>query len=261
MNANRLFWLSISLMLIMNLRIEAQPNITQAEYFFDADPGFGNASQLSISGGIDISSMNASLNVNSLSNGLHLLFVRAKSSAGWSLTNKWQFLKTTMSGNLQKAEYFFNSDPGLGKGTPITITPSGNISNLSANLDMHALQTGLVVLYIQTQDAAGNWSLANAWRLFYEPRLGLIDKVEYSYDADPGFGNGIPVAINSTSLLQDYLVPVNVTGLASGDHSIYWRAHSSRGWSITNIDTFAITTASPAPFINVNSITQKVNCA
>jgi hypothetical protein len=69
------------------------------------------------------------------------------------------------------------------------------------------------------------------------------------------------VAINATTMLADYLVPVNVTGLTQGQHVLYLRTRSERGWSLTNKDTFQVTQTTAAPLINVNSVTSKVNCA
>jgi hypothetical protein len=193
---------------------------------------------------------------------LHFLYLRSRHTNGsWSITNRKTFLKEILPGQVQQAEYFLNTDPGFGKGISIPITPGNSVNNVLLNLNIASLPTGINQLYIRSQNAKGSWSLTNRWLLLKDNRSGLVKQIEYYYDTDPGFGNGIPVAINASSLLSDYLVPVNVTGLSAGQHVIYLRTKSDRGWSLTNKDTFNVTGTTPTPFINVNSVTQKINCA
>ena len=67
------------------LTSESPQNITQVEYFVDSDPGFGNGTSIGISAGTDLNpSITADL--SSLSDGFHVLYVRAKDTEGdWSV--------------------------------------------------------------------------------------------------------------------------------------------------------------------------------
>ena len=69
---------------------QTNTNITNAEYFFDTDPGLGNATAITISTpAANIASLAFNANVTPLANGMHTLFVRSKSTNGaWSVTNK-----------------------------------------------------------------------------------------------------------------------------------------------------------------------------
>ncbi|MEI8204481.1 MAG: hypothetical protein WCH34_15780 [Bacteroidota bacterium] len=61
-------------------------HINQLEYFFDTDPGFGNAIAVATADSADITS-DIIANLSGLSNGLHKLYVRAKDNQNhWSLT-------------------------------------------------------------------------------------------------------------------------------------------------------------------------------
>ena len=56
------------------LRVFAQPNITVAEYFIDTDPGFGNATSISITTPLpNIVDKTFSVSVGALAQGLHSL--------------------------------------------------------------------------------------------------------------------------------------------------------------------------------------------
>ncbi|HAH52351.1 MAG TPA: hypothetical protein DCL80_14305, partial [Balneola sp.] len=61
--------------------------VTQLEYFFDADPGFGNGTSISVTEVDGEVNYEGSIMTSSLSRGLHTLFIRAKNSDDeWGLT-------------------------------------------------------------------------------------------------------------------------------------------------------------------------------
>lgn len=60
-------------------------NITQIEYFFDTDPGFGNGTQLTLTEGVEIE-QDFTISLTGLTVGEHILYMRAKdSNSKWSL--------------------------------------------------------------------------------------------------------------------------------------------------------------------------------
>lgn len=59
--------------------------ITNMEYFFDTDPGFGNGRPISFTGTPDINQLSVDLDLTGLSAGNHTLFLRSKEFP-WSLT-------------------------------------------------------------------------------------------------------------------------------------------------------------------------------
>ena len=75
-------------------QISTAQNVTQVEYFFDSDPGFGNGTQVTVTPSTNIVSLAFNANVASLSNGMHMLFVRSKDANGaWSITNSMSIAK------------------------------------------------------------------------------------------------------------------------------------------------------------------------
>lgn len=263
---NHRFWGCMAILFLLFATIGTlfgQANINGLEYFVNTDPGVGKATPVTVTASSSISNLSVPVNISTLPAGIHRISFRSKTTTGqWSLTNHAVFYKSTLSSSqISKAEYFFNADPGFGKGTNISLTPGASVNDVMVNLNVQALPLGINQLYLRTMNTLGEWSLTNRFMFLKNQQGDAISKVEYFYDTDPGFGNGIPVAINSINTLSNYLVPVNVTGLSQGPHTMYLRTKGTTGWSLTNSKTFDVTTAVPAPLINVNSVTSKVNCA
>ena len=140
----------------------ASAQISQAEYFVDADPGEGNGTAIPVgfSNNVD-----ADFDVNTfgIEPGVHLLYVRVKGFDGhWSLYFKHSF---TISNVVEQpntpmvaAEYFFDTDPGEGNGEPIAVTVGFNVTN-DLSLDISALSQGVHQLFVRVRDFDGHWSL------------------------------------------------------------------------------------------------------
>ncbi|WP_315817684.1 hypothetical protein [Paraflavitalea speifideaquila] len=100
-----------------------------AEYFIDTDPGTGNGTAIPLTPGADLNNLPATVNVNGLTNGTHRLYMRTRSAEGrWSLTAVKEFVidfdlayptAPAAAQNLVAAEYFVDTDPGTGNGTPL----------------------------------------------------------------------------------------------------------------------------------------------
>nr|MCU0396163.1 hypothetical protein [Chitinophagaceae bacterium] len=73
----------------------------------------------------------------------------------------WVLLCWCAAGNGQgmvDGEYFFDQDPGAGKGIPVSITP-GNTVNLQLTAPVNALSPGFHTLAIRFRNSEGRWSL------------------------------------------------------------------------------------------------------
>jgi hypothetical protein len=249
----------------------AQTNITAAEYFIDVDPGVGNAMGITISApSANIINQSFSIPLGPVAPGVHSLFIRSRNSNGkWSVANRFIFYKTssgTSASNIVKAEYFFDTDPGIGNAFNIPVTAGTNVQQINFSPGIGPLAEGVHQLFLRSQNAIGQWSITNRF-IFYKqnPAKGLppaaITSVEYFIDTDPGFNNAVPLAVNPAAVLPDFTMRVNISGLSAGDHKLYIRSRAGTGMSITNVYDFAITAAAASPFINVNSLTKKQMCA
>lgn len=145
----------------------AAVNITHAEYFIDTDLGAGNATAITITPGLSLTNLPLNFSVASLTDGFHKLFVRVKdANNNWSTTEQTFFYKMTFSTtppppavNLTNAEYFIDTDPGLGNATAIAITPSVSVTDLLLQIDVSSLPDGNHKLYVRFKDANNLWSV------------------------------------------------------------------------------------------------------
>lgn len=213
-------------------------NISQAEYFFDIDPGPGNGTAISFVAG-DPVTFTETINTTGLEPGYHLLFVRTRTSTGhWSLYEPQQFI---IDGGIIAAEYFFDVDPGLGNGTPLSITPV--TSTITTSISTSALEDGEHFLFIRTRHDDNTWSLSDPQVFYIRTR---IVAAEYFIDTDPGFGNGTPLAINTPSDLITISPTVSTPFLSDGNHYLFIRTKDIHGkWSHFEPQLFQVDAALP----------------
>lgn len=132
--------MAFSFLYLFTNTVYCQPNITRVEYYIDIDPGFGNAAAINITQGTDITNLNIAINPETITEGVHRLYVRAKNANGnWSLTNTLLFYKPYSGGtippapapasNISRVEYYLDNDPGFGVATPLTFTAGTDIQN------------------------------------------------------------------------------------------------------------------------------------
>lgn len=140
-------------------------NITQAEYFINTDPGVGNGIPITIDNPNDTVIQAFSVPTGSLDFGPHTLWIRTMDANGsWSIYDDILFYVSdttslvTTQPQLVGAEYFFNTDPGVGNGIDIPIT-AGNMVEENFNINTIDLTVGIHYLYIRTVDQNGKWSL------------------------------------------------------------------------------------------------------
>ncbi|HYC86943.1 MAG TPA: T9SS type A sorting domain-containing protein [Chryseosolibacter sp.] len=219
----------------------ASPNVTELEYFFDVDPGFGNAAAVAITPGPMID-QNFIVDASGLTNGIHTLNVRSKDASGsWTLTHSMPvIIGTTGTSNVVQAEYFFDTDPGFGLATQVPITPGADVATTFA-ADVSSLSPGIHTFNMRTRDATGGWSLTQA--LAFAKINGSapdLTDIEYYFDTDPGFGNGMAVAFTPGTLVNT-AVTADVSALTPGLHTLFIRAKDAAGsWSVLQSHAFLI---------------------
>ncbi len=133
--------------------------------------------------------------------------------------------------SISKAEYFFDTDPGVSKGTALTVTPSGAISATYA-ISTGSLSPGMHKLFVRFGFSTGEWGPAEGDIFYIDAHpidTGLtIQSLEYFYDRDPAPGKGTSVAVTpSGNISTNISLPTTV--LSNGWHNAYVRSRYSNG--------------------------------
>ena len=229
------------------------PNIVAAEYFFDTDPGFGNATAASVTAGTTVT-FSFSGNIAALTNGLHNLFVRTKDVNGkWSISTAQLFYKEPAINNpipnIVAAEYYIDSDPGFGNATAITVSPQGQTITQAFSINATLLSKGLHRLYIRVKDVNGKWSITHTAMFYYEMALPInptdqFVKLEWFWTTDPGFGNATAVSIppGNNGQITNFAFNVPVTAAFSG---------TKKNLYIRVLDDWSLTTVKVVDFTNI----------
>jgi hypothetical protein len=161
-------------------------------------------------------------------------------------------------GNLVQLEYFIDTDPGFGNGTPVNVpVPQPDLNNFAFSISTTGLPQGYYRLYLRSRDANGRWShthyafFSNVVAPVYPvapPAPVNIIKLEYAIDANPAFGSGTPISITPGTNIANQSAVISTTGLAAGPHILYIRSQDANGrWSLTNISFFDNSVAPPYP--------------
>lgn len=137
----------------------AKKQINSLEYFFDTDPGTGNGTRINFSPADSINLIQNVILPDSLKGGLHLLFVRVQNEGGtWSLPEVYLISITNGLLNINGAEYFFDTDPGIGLATPLTISTPADSVTLVQNIPVPTLAIGSHKLYVRVKNTQETWS-------------------------------------------------------------------------------------------------------
>lgn len=128
--------------------------IDEAEYFFDVDPGVGSGNPFAVGSGVQ--SFISTISTAGLADGEHVLFLRTRQGGEWSLSEPIAFYIKT---RIVAAEYFIDTDPGLGNGTPIPINSPSHDLTVNTAITPPVLSAGTHYLFVRTQDISGSWSL------------------------------------------------------------------------------------------------------
>ncbi len=230
--------------------------LVRAEYYFDEDPGIGNANPFNIPSQAEEIDLTQVLDISELDPGFHLLGIRVQDETGsWSLSaSRPLFVSAGNSEDPESivaAEYFFDTDPGFGQANPIQLSEETSQPELDFVLNLDALSPGLHNLVVRVQDSVGRWSLSQTQTFYLAP--GTPDQpteiiaAEYFFDSDPGFGNATPCPFTPSGDLDENFI-ISVVGLEDGEHTLYIRALDSDGqWSLTHTQTFTAELPANAP--------------
>jgi len=142
--------------------LDTLPNIVQAEFFIDIDPGLGNGINL-ITEQKPKLSKNFVVDLSNISNGFHILNLRAKDKTGtWSNIYSRPFFKSeglipNKIPNIVQMEYYLDSDCEVGKGINVPIS-SGNEVESHFFVNLNNIDISSHTFYIRVKYENGIWS-------------------------------------------------------------------------------------------------------
>lgn len=205
------------------------------EYFWDNDPGIGNAYKYEISAASIDSVVTMQIPTDTLSTGVHLLGIRS-CYGGWSQTN---LSYVAISGNdmgIEEIEYFWDDDPGIGEAIPYAISTGVNDSVYTLQIPTDTLSAGIHLLGIRSR--CGEWSQTTLSYIAISKNGGAIERVEYYWDEDPGYGNAIELPFSGdTVAFVDAELPAPES---YGTHVLHIRAMSNGIWSAPLIKKYCM---------------------
>ncbi len=146
------------------------------EYFFDADPGVGNGVQLAAALGTNVYFVPTGM----LNPGAHLISVRCRDEEGLWSTTVTNPLYVADPVDVVSAEYYVDSDPGVGSGVAVAIPGDGNVSFA---VPTDTLKVGEHRLVLRGQTAAGN-TVTIFEAPFKVDEAGGVSSVSWILDVD-----------------------------------------------------------------------------
>ncbi|MFN8395276.1 MAG: hypothetical protein U0176_11560 [Bacteroidia bacterium] len=244
--------------------------VAQAEYFWDTDPGQGNGSVLlALDGNLDeIVEALLGDNLNfPASPGGHMLGIRVKDASNlWSdvfgmMVYRDQNTTSNRSTAVVQAEYYWDTDPGAGNGSPL-LALDGNLNEVVEGLVGSSITipgiAGPHNFAVRVLDADGSWSDVFETTVYKDSitnatRLSRIVQGEYFWDTEPGLGLGQPFLAEDGNLDEEVESLLdNLVGFPNpvGPHTFNCRVKDVNGnWSdlfTTTVERESLTTSTRA---------------
>ena len=203
--------------------------VSAIEYFWDNDPGVGMATKVANANANVGESVSFRIATDTLSIGIHKLGMRVK-DVHWSHTvYKYVVSETKPEHYARYVEYFWDNDPGFGNGVHEELQPNAAGNTVSFEVSTEGLSDGIHSLYVRTR--AVGWSPLTCYLVRVESgKAQIVDDIEYFWDVDPGYGNGIKVPFEQGSTVDIKDFEPDIEGM-TGDHVFCLRAHGGGGWS------------------------------
>lgn len=223
--------------LFFYLTINGQSSISDLEYFFNSDPGVGNATRIDVANASTLN-VDVTIPISNLNSGIHVLHIRSQNDANtWGFYGRQSFYIANFSNNLDSslsaAEYFVDTDPGVGKGKPLNIIPGATV-NSSFAIPLDSVSTGIHILNIRVKNELNQWSMYGQ-QVFYKSSKILnntITAAEYFIDTDPGAGNAIVLPIPKGPSANEFF-SLPLSSLSEGTHILHIRVkNASDQWSL-----------------------------
>lgn len=203
------------------------------EYYIDTDPGYGNATSIPITPGVDIS-RDFTVNLASQTAGIHAVGIRARDAMGhWSQTYLHSFLvaNNAIAATVVATEYFIDEDPGIGKATTLS-TFSSRDESLNYVIPLNELTKGFHVLGTRAKDNLGKWShtMLHSFLLNEDNVAMPISALQYYFTGDGASDSVYTYQLPEPSVMVDLDFSANLSQLAANrEYTIHIWALNTKG--------------------------------
>ena len=242
--------------IIESSQVQAEVPLAEQEFFFDLEPGPGNAASSTLAAPLDSFSSHSSLSTASLAPGFHTLNVRTKNTNGsWGLYQKRSFyiLDSTLVGEADKVvegQWFFDNDPGAGNPITFPVIADDTIDIIPTAFTP-GLSPGFHTLNLRFKDQTGLWGLyqKRAFQILdttelREPPLNQI--TYYYFKKDSNHVEQFTELNYSPRDTLDSLFTTSTIGMPDGRYYLkVWVRDTDLNWSHVATDSFTIGICSP----------------
>ena len=152
--------------------------------------------------------------------------------------------RPALAQNINRAEFFVDTDPGFGLGTTITLpaTPAPGLNNLAFQVPLGTLAPGFHSLNTRTRTGTNDWSQTFRRVFYLDDNANItpnLSQLEVFVNTDPGFGRGTKATLTGLAAGPSFVVPLGALPL--GFHRIFFRSQDARGqWSQTQLRTIFV---------------------
>jgi hypothetical protein len=207
-------------------------NIIGIEYFWDEDPGIGQASFVNIVNVSEDVTATVDFSTVGLTAGLHVLGIRTTNGTSWSPVESRSVMVHRFSG----LEYYWDQDPGVGNGEVLPMVSTQTELNSNFDISTIGLNEGNHTLFVRSllmDNRAGITEQKAVWV------TNPVVAAEYYWDHDPGVGIGVPIPVNNSGTTIDIEANISTAGLDTtvDIHYLVVRTlAASEAWSVA-LDT------------------------
>ena len=200
--------------------------VITTEYFFDEDPGFGKGYKAGVTTN---GTIKFKAKIRNLNNGFHTLYVRGKNYDGWSHCVAIPVTMFEKSSEIVGSEYFFDVDPGEGKGKFVETATDVTAAIAINEVDLSKLKPGFHELFSRALSNTDKWTAPFSTPYVYLPIVSQVKRAEFYIDKDPGEGNGKPATCYGTNVAFQ----INTGTMKEGNHTLYIRTQDPNGnWNV-----------------------------
>ncbi|GHU69553.1 hypothetical protein FACS189413_08660 [Bacteroidia bacterium] len=211
--------------------------IQTLQYWFDSNFA-GRITQATQGNTVQITE----LQTTGLSEGLHLVHIRAKDDTRWSVVHSKLFYKVSEMSDNAIVQYEYWSDGNFAE--RISQNISGEIVMINNLFENNMLATGLHTVSIRAKDAAGRWSTVHT-QAFYKGNIlpeggNKIAAYRYWYDNDFTEHQSVilETPVTPYEINPAYELPAT---LSEGKHAFHIQFRDLSGqWSVATTDTFEL---------------------